>query len=122
MASILYIDDDAANRLLVNRILTASGFGYSEADNAREGINMAAEQRPDLILMDISMPDMDGLTATREIRSTPGIANTRVIALTANAMPGDREMILAAGCDGYISKPIDIDTFVDDLMGFLTVR
>jgi CheY-like chemotaxis protein len=80
---------------------------------------MAAANPPDLILMDISMPDMDGLTATGRIRQIPEIAHLPIVALTANAMTGDREMILKAGCDGYISKPINIDSFVQDIMQYI---
>lgn len=119
MTRVLYIDDDLANRVLVRRVLMAEGFDLSEADNARDGINLAVDTQPDIILMDISMPDMDGLTATNRIREIPEIANTIVIALTANAMAGDREHFLEAGCDGYISKPINIDTFVNDIVKYL---
>src|SRR5688500_16731653 len=115
----LYIDDDFANRLLVQRILKAEGFEVVEADNAKTGIALATENPPDLILMDIAMPEMNGLEATNYIRSIPHIAGIKIIALTANAMQGDREMVLEAGCDGYISKPIDIDSFVDELWRFL---
>lgn len=119
MPRILYIDDDFANRLLVKRILMAEGYDIQEADNAIDGINMAEDDPPDLILMDIAMPQMNGLEATNRIRSIPVIADMKIVALTANAMQGDREMILEAGCDGYISKPIDIDTFIDELSQFL---
>jgi two-component system, cell cycle response regulator DivK len=119
MPRILYIDDSFENRLLVKRLLMAEGFVIEEADNARDGIAMASSNPPDLILMDIAMPEMNGLEATNHIRSIPHIANTPIIALTANAMQGDREMVLEAGCDGYISKPIDIDSFVDDLWQYL---
>lgn len=112
---VLYIEDDPNNRLLVRRVLMAEGFEVMEADNAPAGIEMALKDPPDVVLMDISMPGMDGLTATRKIRTFPSIAHLKVIALTANAMSGDREMILEAGCDGYISKPINIDTFVDEI-------
>lgn len=119
MPRVLYIEDDPNNRLLVRRILLAEGFAVDEAANARDGITMAASNPPDLILMDISMPDMDGLTATGRIREMPAIAHLPIIALTANAMTGDREMILNAGCDGYISKPINIDSFVQDIMQYI---
>jgi two-component system cell cycle response regulator DivK len=119
MTRILYIEDDPNNRMLVRRILMAEGFEVQEAANAHDGINTASHNPPDLILMDISMPDMDGLTATQHIRQIPHIAHIPVVALTANAMTGDREMILEAGCDGYISKPINIDTFVGEIMQFI---
>lgn len=119
MPRVLYIEDDPNNRLLVKRILLSEGIDIDEAPNAHEGISMAASNPPDLILMDISMPDMDGLTATNRIRQIPQIAHLPIIALTANAMTGDREMILEAGCDGYISKPINIDSFVQDILHYL---
>jgi two-component system cell cycle response regulator DivK len=119
MPRVLYIDDDFANRLLVKRVLMAEGFQFDEADNAAAGIQLAIDNQPNLILMDIAMPEMNGLEATNRIRSIPNIAQTRIIAVTANAMHGDREMILEAGCDGYISKPINIDTFVDEISQFL---
>lgn len=116
---VLYIDDEPSNRMLVRRILMAEGFVVEEADSAPLGLQKAMANPPDVILMDISMPGVDGLTATRQIRETPGLAHVPVIALTALAMAGDREMILAAGCDGYISKPINIDSFVDDMMQYV---
>ena len=119
MPRVLYIEDDPNNRLLVRRILLAEDIEVDEATNARDGISMAAANPPDLILMDISMPDMDGLTATSHIRQIPAIAHLPIVALTANAMTGDREMILKAGCDGYISKPINIDSFVQDIMQYI---
>jgi two-component system cell cycle response regulator DivK len=119
MPRVLYIDDDFANRLLVKRVLMAEGFQVDEADNAAAGIQLAIDNQPNLILMDIAMPEMNGLEATNRIRGIPDIAQTRIIAVTANAMHGDREMILEAGCDGYISKPINIDTFVDEISQFL---
>jgi len=120
MARILYIEDDANNRLLVRRILMASGYDVEEAENALEGISMASTNPPDLILMDISMPGMDGLTATAELRNIPGLSNIPIVALTANVMQGDRERTLNAGCDGYIRKPIDVDTFTDQITQYLT--
>jgi len=116
---ILYIEDDPNNRALVRRLLMAYDFDVEESDNAVDGIEMAKSYDPDIILMDISMPGMDGLTATSKIRQTDGISNITVIALTANAMEGDREMTLEAGCDGYISKPINVDTFIDEISGYL---
>ncbi len=119
MPRILYIEDDANNRMLVRRILMVEGFIVEEADNAITGIQMAMNNPPDLILMDISMPEMDGLQATMEIRNRPEIAHIPVIALTANVMEGDRERSLNAGCDGYIGKPIDVDTFANQVNEFL---
>lgn len=124
MARILYIEDNADNRLLVRRILMASDhdFDIQEASNARDGIQMAQASPPDLILMDVSMPEMDGLTATRQIRDIPALRDIPVIALTANAMQGDKERTLSAGCDGYIGKPIDVDKLADDILYYLRRR
>jgi len=113
MARILYIEDNFDNRLLVRRILMASDYDFvvEEADNAVKGIEMATSNPPDLILMDMSMPEMDGLTATAQIRNIPELNNVPIVALTANVMQGDKEKTLEAGCDGYIPKPIDVDRF-----------
>ncbi len=119
MTRILYIEDDANNRMLVRRVLMADGFDVDEASNAMEGINKALQNPPDLILMDMSMPGMDGLTATAKIRSMPEIAHIPIVALTANVMEGDKERSLEAGCDGYIGKPIDIDIFVEQISQYL---
>jgi two-component system cell cycle response regulator DivK len=119
MTRILYIDDDMYNRLLVRRILMAEGMQVEEAESAITGIEMAERNPPDLILMDISMPDMDGLTATAKIRGMPAISRVPIVALTANVMQGDKERTLNAGCDGYIGKPIDVDSFVEQISQYL---
>ncbi|HRF98915.1 MAG: response regulator [bacterium] len=119
MTRILYIEDDSNNRMLVRRILMAEGIMVEEAGNAIQGIEMALNNPPDLILMDMSMPGMDGLTATTKIRNTANISHIPIVALTANVMEGDRERSLNAGCDGYIGKPIDVDTFVEQVIQFL---
>jgi two-component system cell cycle response regulator DivK len=119
MARILYIEDDFNNRVLVRRILMAEGYEVEEAENAATGIEMASHNPPDLILMDISMPGMDGLTATEQIRNMPGLNAIPIVALTANVMEGDREKTLSAGCDGYIQKPIDVDSFTDQVNRYL---
>jgi two-component system cell cycle response regulator DivK len=113
MARILYIEDNFDNRILVRRILMASDYEFEveEADTAVKGIEMACVNPPDLILMDMSMPEMDGLTATAQIRNIPRLNHVPIIALTANVMQGDKERTLEAGCDGYIPKPIDVDRF-----------
>ncbi|MBN8591201.1 MAG: response regulator [Anaerolineae bacterium] len=124
MTRLLYIEDNKDNRMLVRRILLASDYEFElrEADNARDGIAMAEQDPPDMILMDISMPDMDGLTATRTIRANPILNNVLVIALTANAMQGDKEKTLEAGCDGYIRKPVDVDRLPDEIMSYIRSR
>ena len=115
---ILYIEDNLSNRMLVRRILEADGLEVVEADNAADGIEMARQTMPDLILMDLSMPEMDGLTATRTLRQTPGLEGVPVVALTANVMQDDRQRALEI-CDGYIPKPIDVDQFPAEIRRYL---
>lgn len=121
MTKVLYIEDNFDNRMLVRRVLMAEDdpFTVIESDNAQDGIALALRERPHVILMDLSMPDMDGLTATHTIRAIPELSAIPIIALTANAMQGDKERSLAAGCDGYISKPINIDTLAHQIKSFL---
>jgi two-component system cell cycle response regulator DivK len=119
MPRVLYIEDDMNNRMLVRRILMVEDIEVEEADNAVKGIEMALANPPDLILMDMSMPEMDGLTATAKIRDMPQIAHIPIIALTANVMEGDRERTLNAGCDGFIGKPIDVDSFANQVVSYL---
>lgn len=119
MRRILYIEDNFENRLLVRRILLAEGYEFDEADNAELGITMAMQNPPDLILMDMSMPIIDGLTATRMIRENSALQLIPVVALTANAMQNDLQTTLEAGCDGYIIKPIDVDRFPDQILHYL---
>lgn len=124
MPRVLYIEDNRDNRTLVRRILMASDaeFEVQEAESAPKGIEIALRQAPDLILMDLSMPEMDGLTATRFIRTIPELCDIPIVALTANAMDSDRDRSLEAGCDGYIKKPIDVDKFPEDLLTFIRSR
>jgi two-component system cell cycle response regulator DivK len=124
MPRILYIEDNRDNRMLVRRILLASDYDFEveEAESALTGIEMAMQNPPDLILMDMSMPEMDGLTATRKIRAIDELQDTLIIALTANAMEGDKERSLEAGCNGYIRKPIDVDKLPDEILSYLRSR
>jgi two-component system cell cycle response regulator DivK len=107
--TILYIEDNAENRLLVQRILRAEGYQVVEAPDGPTGIALAEANPPDLILMDINLPDEDGYALTARLKALPHLSRTPIIALTANVMKGDRERSLAAGCDGYIQKPVDVD-------------
>jgi two-component system cell cycle response regulator DivK len=116
---VLYIEDRPDNRGLVRRVLMAEGIEVLEAATADDGISLAVQHLPDLILMDINMPGKDGLTATQELRANPALAHIPIIALTANVMKGDRERTLEAGCDGYIPKPIDVDKFPAEVMNFI---
>lgn len=116
---ILYIEDNPENRTLVRRVLEVEGYTVILAINAREGLAKALTDKPDLILMDINMPEMDGYTTTAHIKSMPGLETIKVIALTANVMKGDKEKTLAAGCDGYIQKPIDVDQLPRQIARYL---
>ena len=115
---ILYIDDDEKNRALVNRLLTVSGYEVIEADNGLEGIDKAMEYLPDLILIDINMPGLDGFETTTMLKGKAQLKNVSVIALTARDVD-DKDQCLVAGCDGYISKPINVDSFVDTVEKFI---
>lgn len=121
-AIILYIEDNTDNRLLVKRILTAEGYTVWEAANASEAVDVIAGRTPDLILMDINMPDVDGYTLTSRLKVQPALRLTPIIALTANVMKGDRERSLQAGCDGYIQKPIDVDSLPRQIARFLAQK
>ncbi len=121
-ATILYVEDNPENRMLIRRVLEAEGYRVLEAENADTALDVLQEQHPDLVLMDINLPEMDGYTLTHHIKNMPGTANIRIVALTANVMKGDRERTLAAGCDGYIQKPIDVDNFPLEINYFLNTR
>ncbi len=117
--TILYIEDNADNRTLIRRILTAEGYLVIEAGSALEAIQLIMTNRPNLILMDINMPEVDGYTLTSKIREMEGFEHIPIVALTANVMRGDRERSLEAGCDGYIQKPIDIDLLPQQIEHYL---
>jgi signal transduction histidine kinase len=117
--TILYIEDNAANRVLVRQVLEDVGYTVIEATDGLSGIKIAQEARPDLILMDINIPGMDGYEATTRLKSLPELSHIPIVALTAKVMAGDRERALAAGCDGYIAKPIDVDTLPRQIAEFL---
>ena len=118
-AKILYIEDNRDNLRLVERLLVMNDFLFIGVEDAARGIEIAGAECPDLILMDINLPGLDGYEATMKLRSLPSLANTPVVAVTANAMSGDRERALSVGCAGYITKPIDVDTFIDDIERFI---
>ncbi|KAF0191821.1 MAG: hypothetical protein FD165_1544 [Gammaproteobacteria bacterium] len=117
---ILYVEDDPANKALVHKLLVNAGYQVLEASDGIEGINMAQAEHPDLILMDMNMPGLDGYEATTRIKAIADLASIPVIAITANAIDGDRERSLVAGCDGYISKPIDVGTFVATVTSYVS--
>jgi len=117
--TILYVEDNPDNRTLVRRILVSEDYKLLEATNAMEALETLKAAKPDLILMDINMPDMDGYTLTAKIKTTPGFERIPILAITANVMRGDKEKTLEAGCDGYIQKPIDFDELVSEVERFI---
>jgi two-component system cell cycle response regulator DivK len=120
--TILYVEDNPDNRNLIRRVLNAEGYAVVEASHANHAIRKLEQENIDLILMDINMPDMDGYALTAQIRQMERFAGIPIVAVTANVMRGDREKSLEAGCDGYIQKPIDIDTLAQQIERFLTRR
>jgi two-component system, cell cycle response regulator DivK len=119
MATILVVEDIPANRALASKLLMGAGHEVLSADNATEALDLADERAPDLILMDLGLPDMDGWQALGELRANERTADIRVVAFTAHAMMGDRDRVLEAGFDGYLSKPIDFRTFADSVAELL---
>ena len=113
--TILYVEDNFENRVLIRRVLEAEGYQMLEANTADKALKQIEQHLPDLILMDINMPDMDGYTLTSKIKEKPEYREIPVIAVTANVMRGDKERSLEAGCDGYIQKPIDIDILTEQI-------
>jgi CheY-like chemotaxis protein len=116
---ILVVEDNPANQLLTTSVLIRDGFETEVADCAEDALVFIKARRPDLILMDVQLPGMDGLTFAQSLRSVPEAAGVPVVALTSHAMRGDRERAMAAGCVGYLSKPIDTRTLSDELRGHL---
>lgn len=116
---ILYIEDSPSNRLLVRRILSFEDYEVLEAEDGIVGIEIARKEHPNLILMDMNLPVVDGYEMTRRIRATLELADIPIVAMTANVMEGDREKALKAGCVGYIPKPIDVDELPGQVARFL---
>ena len=115
MRKILYIDDTENNRILVSRRLHKEGYEVLTAESAAQGLALASEAMPDLILMDMGMPEVDGWSATRQLKADPRLRDIPVIALTAHAMHGDHEKALAAGCDDYETKPFDFPRLLEKI-------
>ena len=118
MKRILVVEDNEANIYLISFILKKNDYKVIEARSGEEGIKLAVKEKPDLILMDIQLPGIDGLETTKRIRKLEAGRKTPIIALTSYAMTGDREKSLAAGCTGYIEKPINPDTFMGEMEKF----
>ncbi len=119
MTKILVVEDNENNRYLVNFMLKAKGYTVINAVTGEEGIELAEKEKPDLILMDIQLPDIDGLEATKGIRKLKENRNVPIVAITSYAMVGDQEKALKAGCTGYIEKPINPDTFMAEIEAYL---
>ena len=122
LKTILYIEDNPENRLLVRRVLEVEGYRVIEADSGKTGLQQAETMAPDLVLMDINLPEIDGYELTHRLKQMPDLAGVPVVAMTANVMRGDREKTLAAGCDGYIQKPIDVDQLPLQIARFLQAK
>ncbi len=118
--NLLYIEDNYHNRRIVQKVLGTRGCNVMVAEDGLEGWVMVQEHKPPLLLLDISLPGLDGLEIARRIKSDPELEKIWVIALTASAMRGDRERFLSAGCDDYISKPIQIVELLDKVEGFFS--
>ena len=116
---VLVVEDNPLNMELVTDLLELEGFEVLAAMTASDGIKLAETHVPNIVLMDIALPDMDGLAAAKLLKANPKTRNIPVIALTAHAMSGDEEKALAAGCDGYITKPIETKTFAERIGGYI---
>ena len=117
--TVLVIEDNEMNMKLARSLLQIGEYSVLEAVDAEAGIQLAREHHPDLILMDIQLPGMDGLAATREIKNDPAVKDISIVALTSYAMQGDEEKARDAGCAGYISKPIDTRSFLETVGKFI---
>lgn len=118
--AILLIEDNPQNRYLLTYLLERSGFSVTSASDGKLGVELAAAQRFDLILLDIQLPARDGYSVATDLRAIPTLVATPIIAVTSFAMAGDRERAMASGFTGYLEKPIDPDTFVQNIQEFLS--
>lgn len=119
---ILVIEDNEQNLYLVTFILKKHGYEVVQARDGREGIELAGRVEPTLILLDIQLPVMDGNAVARKLRSNPALADVPIVAVTSYAMVGDRERFLAAGCTGYVEKPINPETFISEIEHYLPTK
>ncbi len=117
---ILVVEDNEMNMQLFEYLLEEGGFEIIKATTGEEALKLATSSKPDLILMDIHLPGMDGLSVVRELKAGGEMEGIPILALTAHAMRGDKDRFLQAGCDGYISKPIDVKTFIPSIEQFLS--
>lgn len=119
MAKILIVEDNEMNRDMLSRRLIRKGFEVKVAVDGQQGVDMATDFMPDIVLMDMSLPIKDGWTATKELRANKATSNLKIIALTAHAMEGDRQKAMKAGCDDYDTKPIDLKRLLGKIEAFL---
>jgi two-component system cell cycle response regulator DivK len=119
---ILYVEDNFENKLFVRRVIESMGHEMLEAETGLDSLVIAAEKIPDLILMDVNIPGMDGLETTAKMKQNPRLSHIPVIALTANAMKGDKERCLAAGCDGYMQKPVGVSDLRREITRYSEAR
>src|SRR5260221_8717713 len=119
MARILHIEDDPGNRLLVRKLLQAAGHTVTDAADGLEGVQLACAERPDLVLVDLNLPGLDGYEVTLRLRGEPSLNGVPIVAITAE---GDRDTSLAVGCDGFLQKPIDAREFAETVEGYLSAR
>lgn len=118
-ARILIVEDNEDNMILVCDVLSSRGYSILKAVDGQQGLDMARVERPDLIIMDLSLPLLDGWAAVRQLKDDPELRNIPVVALTAHAMAGDREKALDAGCDDYLAKPIRLMTLIGKVREFV---
>jgi two-component system, cell cycle response regulator DivK len=116
---VLIVDDTELNRKVVKTVLLAQGFEVLEAEDGEQAVMIATEEMPDIVLMDVQLPKIDGYEATRRLRAQESTQDMQIIALTAHAMPGETERAQDAGCNGYISKPINTRTLVEQITAHL---
>ena len=121
-ARILIVEDNEMNRDVLSRRLTRSGYEVLAACDGVQGVDMVVAERPDLVIMDLSLPELDGWDAARQLKARPDTASIPILALSAHAMDGDRERALAAGCDDYDTKPIEITRLLNKIIALLTER
>jgi two-component system cell cycle response regulator DivK len=119
---ILYVEDNFENKLFVRRVIESMGHEMVEAETGLDSLAIAAEREPDLILMDINIPGMDGLETTTKFKQNPHLARIPIIALTANAMKGDKERCLEAGCDGYMQKPVGVSDLRREIVRYASLE
>jgi two-component system cell cycle response regulator DivK len=119
MKNILLVEDNDTNLYLIKFMLEKSGFEVNTARDGMTGVKLATDSKSHLVIMDIQLPDIDGLEATKRIRRHKSGKDIPIVALTSHAMPGDREKAMEAGCTGYLEKPINPETFIKELEEFL---